>query len=212
MRKWLPLALILGAFAFSFAVFQQLPERMPIHWDARGNPDGYGSRLVGALLLPGMLLLIWGVLLAIPSLDPRRANIEQSRDAYELLVLVVVAAMAAVHVSVLGAALGWPLPVGRVVPVIIGLMFVALGNLLPRFRSNFFIGIRTPWTLSSDTVWARTHKVGGSVMIAVGILLMVAGLLQSPHWIWVAIVGAAAMAIGVLGYSYVLWRRENRTG
>lgn len=208
MRKWLPLALVAGAFAFSLAVYPRLPERMIMHWDIHGNPDGYGPRAVGAFLFPAFLLLIWGILRAVPYLDPRRANLEQSRDAYEWLVLLVTGAMALLHVVILGAALGWPLPVQRTVPVLIGLLFVALGVLLPRFRSNFFIGIRTPWTLSSEAVWARTHRVGGVLMSGVGLLLVAAGLLRSPAWIWIAFGGAIAVAIGVIGYSFVLWKRE----
>lgn len=208
MRKWLPLTLVVAAFAFSAAVFNRLPERMIMHWDIRGNPDGYGPRAVGAFLFPGILLLIWGILRAVPWLDPRRANIEQFRDTYEWLVLAVVGAMGLLHVAILGAALGWPLPVNAAVPVIIGLMFVVLGALMPRFKSNFFVGIRTPWTLSSDTVWTRTHRVGGLLMIVVGLLLVIAGILRSPYWVGVAIGGAVAVAVGVLGYSFVLWRSE----
>lgn len=85
-----------------------------------------------------------------------------------------------------------------------------LGNLLPRFRSNFFFGIRTPWTLSSDTVWTRTHRVGGYVMVLIGLLLVLAGAVGSTRWVLVAICGAFAMVLFVLIYSYVIWRAEQR--
>lgn len=208
MRKWLPLAMILAAAGLSLAVYQRLPDPMPIHWDARGEPNGYGSRLVGAFLLPGILLLVWGFLRLLPTIDPRGANIEKFRDAYEVLVLAVVGVLVLVHVTVIGSTLGWPLAVGRVTPVAIGGLFLALGTLMPRFQSNFFIGIRTPWTLSSETVWTRTHRVGGYLMWVVGTLLVVAGIVGSERWFWIAIGGSMAMAIGILVYSYVLWRAE----
>jgi len=94
----------------------------------------------------------------------------------------------------------------------IGALFVVLGNLLPRFRSNFFIGIRTPWTLSSESVWARTHRVGGYLMVLIGLLLFVAGLVGSARWLLVAVGGSSTLVIVVLVYSYVLWRAERDRG
>lgn len=210
MRKWLPAVLILATLVFSIAVYNRLPERMVIHWSISGEPDGYGSRGLGAFLLPLVALGMWGLLMVLPKLDPRSANIEKFRDTYDVFVLAVIAVMCVLHVGVVGSALGWPLPVGRLAPISIGALFVVLGNLLPRFRSNFFFGIRTPWTLSSDTVWTKTHRVGGYVMVLIGLLLVVAGTIGSPRWFLVAICGAIAMVTVVLVYSYVVWRAEQR--
>lgn len=208
MRKWLPLVVILGTLVFTGAVYNQLPERMVIHWNAAGEPDGYGSRFMGAFLLPLVVLGMWAMLRVLPGLDPRRANIEKFRDSYEALVLAIVIVMSALHVSVIGAALGWPIAVHRVAPVLVGVLFLVLGTLLPRFRSNFFFGIRTPWTLSSESVWTRTHRLGGSLMVVVGLLLILAGIVGMARWVYVAFAGAMAMAITVLVYSYLIWRSE----
>lgn len=210
MRKWIPLALILATMAFAAAVYDRLPERMPIHWNASGEVDGYGSRFWGAFGLPAFLILLWGILRAVPYIDPRKENIEKFRGAYETMVIAVIALMCLIQVAVIGNALGWPISVGRVVPSVVGALFVVLGNLLPRFRSNFFMGIRTPWTLSSDTVWTKTHRFGGYFMVAVGLLLVIAGLTGSPLWITIAIAGGITLAISVVLYSYILWRGEQR--
>lgn len=212
MRRWLPPVLILATIAFSVAVYSRLPEQMVIHWNATGEPDGYGSRNFGAFLLPVATLGIWGLMLAIPKLDPRAKNIEQFRDTFDLLIVAVIALMCALHVALIGSALGWPIPVGRVVPVGIGVLFLFMGTLLPRFRSNFFIGIRTPWTLSSETVWTRTHRFGAYVMGVIGVLLIAAGIIGSRRWFMVAVLGSMAMAIAILVYSYVIWRGEQRPG
>lgn len=212
MRKWLPLVLIFASLAFSAAVFDRLPERMAIHWGLSGEPDGYGSRWFGALLLPVVSLGMWGLLLAVPKLDPRSANIEKFRESYDVLIIAVIAVMCALHVGVVGSALGWPLAVAQLAPMSIGALFVVLGNLLPRFRSNFFIGIRTPWTLSSESVWAKTHRVGGYLMVLIGLLLFVSGLMGSARWLFVAIAGSSTLVIVVLVYSYVLWRAERDVG
>jgi len=181
-----------------------------VHWGISGEPNGYGSRTLGAFLLPVVVLGMWGLLIALPRLHPRSENIEKFRDTYDVFVVAVIAVMCVLHVAVVGSALGWPVPVSRLAPVAIGALFTFLGTLLPRFSSNFFFGIRTPWTLSSDTAWARTQRVGGYLMVLTGLLLMLAGFLGSPLWLWIAIGGAVALAAVVLVYSYVVWRAEQR--
>jgi uncharacterized membrane protein len=148
---------------------------------------------------------------ALPKLDPRSANIEKFRESYEILVIAVVGVMGVLHVGVVGVALGWPISVGTLTPVAIGALFIVLGNLLPRFRSNFFFGIRTPWTLSSETVWARTHRVGGYAMVMVGVLLIAAGLVATRIWLVAAIGGSMLLVLFLLVYSYVIWRSEQNS-
>jgi len=208
MRKWIPPLLILVVLLFSALVFSQLPDQMPVHWNARGEVDRYGSRVWGAFGMPVIMAGIWGLLLAIPYLDPRRANIEKFRGTYELLVVTVIAMIALIHVAVLGSVLGWPISIGRVVPAAVGLLFIFLGNLFPRFRSNWFMGIRTPWTLSSDTVWTKTHRFGGYFMVVVGLLLIGAAIANTESWLKVAIGGGIAMAISVVVYSFIVWKNE----
>ena len=208
MRKWLPLSIVVASLAFSAAIFDRLPERMAIHWGPDGQPDGFGPRAFGAFGLPAMMLLLWGIMAVVPRLDPRRANIEQFRDSYDLLVAAVVAVLAIIHVAVIGTALGWPVSVGRVAPLAIGLLFVIIGIMLPRFRSNFFVGIRTPWTLSSEMVWVKTHRVGGYMLVGLGVVLLGAALLNSATWLYVIIGGGFLLVATVLGYSYWAWKQE----
>jgi uncharacterized membrane protein len=208
MRKWIPLFIIVAVVIFTAGVYNRLPESMPVHWNARGEVDRYGSRFWSAFGLPAFLLIIWGVLRAVPYIDPRRANIEKFRDTYEELIIAIIGMVSLIHLATVGVALGWPISIGRVVPIAVGLLFVFLGNLLPRFRSNWFMGIRTPWTLSSDTVWTRTHRVGGYAFVAIGLLLVIAGAFGSPSWLAVAIGGTIAVAIGIILYSYLAWRAE----
>ena len=210
MRKWIPMVLIAATIAFSAAVYTRLPDPMVIHWNTSGEPDGYGSRAFGTFLLPVTILFIWGMMLVIPKVDPRRANIEQFRETYDTLVIAIIAVTCLLQVGILGSALGWPISVGRLAPVAIGSLFIVLGTLMPRIRSNFFMGIRTPWTLSSETVWVRTHRVGGIAMIAVGLLLALAGLFGTRSWLFVAIGGTGALVILVLVYSYFAWKAEQQ--
>ncbi|HSA54140.1 MAG TPA: DUF1648 domain-containing protein [Gemmatimonadaceae bacterium] len=210
MRKWLPAVLIAAALAFSLVAWPRLPEQMVTHWNVRGEPDGYSSRFMGAFMLPVFTLGIWLLLLAVPHIDPRRANIEKFRDTYETLIIAVVGLLTLLHGAVVGAALGWPIAISRLAPFAVGAMLVILGNLLPRFRSNFFMGIRTPWTLSSETVWMKTHRVGGYLIVAAGLLLIASAFVRSTVFSYVAIGATAAAALTTLVYSYLVWRAESR--
>jgi uncharacterized membrane protein len=211
MRKWLPAALIFATVVFSVSVYSRLPDPMVIHWNVAGEPDGYGSRVFGTFLLPAVILALWGLLLVLPRIDPRKQNIEQFRDTYDIFVIAVVAVLCALQVGILGYALGWPIQIGRLAPIAIGTLLVMLGILLPRFRSNFFFGIRTPWTLSSDAVWARTHRVGGYAMVLMGALLAMAGIAGTQFWLVLAVAGSLVLVLAILVYSYVLWRAEQRS-
>jgi uncharacterized membrane protein len=210
MRKWIPPVLIAAALVFSLAVYSRLPERMVTHWDVRGEPNGWSSRAVGAFAIPAMSLFIWLLLRAVPYIDPRRANIEKFRETFETLVIAIVAMMALLHVAVIGAALGWPVSISRIAPLAVGALLIILGNLLPRFRSNFFMGIRTPWTLSSESVWNRTHRVGGYLLVIAGLVMVVSAFVQSEVFYYVALASVFAAALGTVVYSYVLWRGEQR--
>ncbi len=109
----------------------------------------------------------------------------------------------------MGSALGWPVAVPRVAPIGSAVLFIIIGNTLPRARPNWFFGIRTPWTLSSDRVWERTHRLGGYIMLLGGALIALAAVV-SPRWAIVVLIGTAVLTTAVaLIYSYVLWRRES---
>ena len=209
MRKLVAPLLILGAIAFSIAVWSRLPERMPVHWDLHGEVNGYGSRAQGAVFFPGLMLLIWVLMLALPRIDPRRANYAKFADTYDLLVNSFVALFAVMHVALLGAAIGWPISMERVVPALVGLQFIILGNALPRARSNWWFGIRTPWTLSNERVWARTHRVGGYLLASAGVVLL-AGAARPGAWTFaLGITAVIAAGFGSLVYSYFAWKQES---
>jgi len=116
--------------------------------------------------------------------------------------------MLGMHIIILGAALGYPVAMDRVFPVGLGVLFIVIGNLLPRARPNWFVGIRTPWTLSSDRVWEKTHRFGGHVFVVAGILMILSGVVVAA-WARTGLsVLIALCAASVVIYSYVEWKRE----
>jgi uncharacterized membrane protein len=208
MRKLVAPLIILGAVVFSVAVWSRLPERMPVHWGLNGQVDRYGSRVQAALFFPGMMLLVWLLLRFLPRVDPRRVNYARFADTYDLFVNSILALFGVMHVALLGAALGWPVSMERVVPALIGLQFVILGNALPRARPNWWFGIRTPWTLSNDRVWVRTHRMGGYLLAAAGLVLLAGAAVPGPWTFALGIAAVIAAGFGSLIYSYFAWKQE----
>lgn len=209
MRRRYPLFLIGAVIAFSLIVYDRLPERVPVHWGINGQPDRLGSRAEATLLLPVIMIASWALLRWLPSIDPKRANYAKFADTYELFVNSLLTLFAVMHVVVVGNALGWPVSVGRVVPALIGLLFMVLGNALPRARPNWWFGVRTPWTLSNDRVWMRTHRVAGYLLFGAGIVFVVAALVPSPLTFGLAVASIVAAGAGSIIYSYLAWKQEN---
>ncbi|MGH7625445.1 MAG: SdpI family protein [Gemmatimonadaceae bacterium] len=211
MRKWYPAIILAGAIVFSAIVYARLPATIATHWGINGEPNGYSSRPVGAFILPVMGLAIWGLMRGLPLVDPRRANYAKFQGTYDLVINLVVTLLVVVHITMLGRALGWPVPAAlRTSALIIGGVTLILGNVLPRARSNWWFGIRTPWTLSSETVWTRTHRLGGYLFTAAGLITLLSALLPPQDSFILLIVSVGAASLASMAYSYFAWREEQR--
>lgn len=209
MRRWLAPLCIIAGFVASALVWTRLPERVAVHWDTHGAVNGYGSRFAAAFLMPAAMLGVWLLLRALPRIDPRRANYAKFADTYDLLVNSLVALFLVMHLALLANAVGSPVSMARVAPVLLGLQFIILGNALPRARPNWWFGIRTPWTLSNDRVWTRTHRVGGYLLAAAGALMLLIGAIApTPFAFALGISVAVAASFGSVIYSYFAWKQE----
>jgi immunity protein, SdpI family len=211
LSTWYSALVVAAAVAMSAAAYPRLPERVPVHWGITGEPDRWGSRFEGAVLFPFVMFGAWLLLRFLPRIDPRAPNYAKMQSTYDFMINAVLTLLFAVHAMVLAAGLGYAVPVARITPVLIGALFVTLGNVLPRARPNWWFGIRTPWTLSSDRVWARTHRVGGYAMTAAGIVILAGAALPGVWPFALFIVSAAVAAILPIVYSYLAWRQETRS-
>jgi uncharacterized membrane protein len=211
IKRWYPAALVLAACAASLAVFNRLPDPMAVHWDLAGNANGWMPRSVGAFITPMIMIVAWFSLRVAPLLDPRRANYEKFTAAYELTVATLLVLVLVIHLVVLAIALGYNVPVQRLAPALLGVAFLVIGNVIPRARSNFMFGIRTPWTLSNDRVWARTHRLAGYTMTLAGAVMLLSAALLSPDLLGAVVVGAIVTAlVAPAVYSYLTFRRETK--
>jgi uncharacterized membrane protein len=181
---------------------------MPVHYNLMGRADRYGGRFEGLFVMPLVAVFLYLLMLALPRLDPGRANYPAFAGAYATVRLAVVAVMAVVYGFVQLTIRGYAVSLERWVPLMLGALFIVIGNVLGKVRPNWFFGIRTPWTLSSKLAWTRTHRAGGWVFVGVGMLTLLAGMLKTDWAMAIMIASVVAAALGLTIYSYVLWRRD----
>lgn len=206
------LAVMFVASAFAAA---QLGDRMiPIHWGASGEANGFAPASIGVYLLPVAALFVTLILAVVPPIMPKRGRLERSWSAYETLWLATLAFFVVMHGAMLGVALGYQVPMVRVIVVAVGLLLAVIGNLLGKVRYNYVFGIRTPWTLANERVWDRTHRFAGWLMVLGGGICALAGLVTprgaEPGLIWLVIPCAIVPALAATVYSVLDSRREER--
>jgi uncharacterized membrane protein len=207
-NRWIGVVVAAITLAAAIWAYPQLPPRIPSHWNFRGEVDGYSGRFVGAFVIPLAILALAGIAHVLPRIDPKRANYPKFLDTYWLLINGILIFMGALYLAVIGNALGAPVPIQRVVPIALGFLFIIIGNYLGRVQPNWFLGIRTPWTLSSDTVWRKTHRLGAWVFVIAGVLFIASAFVPGTR-------GAVPLAVIIMGlvlvpvvYSLYLWMRE----
>jgi immunity protein, SdpI family len=202
------LALIACMFAAALVVWPSAPSEIPVHWNAAGQVDRYGGKFEGLLLLPLMALGIYLLLRFLPNIDPGRVNYARFGGAYTAIRAGVLLLMAGIYALVIAWVLKTPVDMSRAAPIGVGALFVLFGSVLGQVKPNWFVGIRTPWTLSSSESWARTHRLGGRLFIALGVLFAATGLFKLPSFGKVAIGAAIAVVAVLVVYSYFVWRGD----
>jgi uncharacterized membrane protein len=214
---WVSIGLTVLAFAGSLYVYNglydRLPERVPIHWDLHGEPNGYTNKSnvwMTFLLLPGTMALFVVLTVVLPWVSPKRFEVENFRAVWDYLMMLAVALFGYIHfVTLLGSFEG-RLPMFRLLLGGLCLFFILLGNVLGQVRRNFWMGVRTPWTLASDAVWIQTHRLAAWLFVAAGVLGLIAVILDlSPVVVFVVVILAAFVPAV---YSLVLYKQLERAG
>lgn len=212
-RQPLMLSLILIGFmtALSGWAWLQLGSdaRIPIHWGIDGRADGFGGRNM-LFLMPAITLGLAGLFWAIPRIEPRKGNLLRSSKAYHLVWLGMLAFEGGLHTVMVAAALGKDVAIDRYIAIGMGLLFALIGNSLGKVRSNFMFGVRTPWTLSSELSWNKTHRLTGWLFVLYGLVMMWAGCFPAGGRIvfWATAVFIPVMVIISTVYSYLVWRQD----
>ena len=211
-RELVQLIPIVAMFAAAVACWSYVPERIAVHWNLRGEADGFAGKAVGLLLLPAIGSGVYALLLVLPRFDPGRANYENFAGVYYLIRFCIASYLAALYGVMLLMALGYRVDMDAVVGVALGALFIVLGNFTGKIRPNWFVGVRTPWTLSSKLSWTKTHRLAGWLFILMGVLAIVWGLVQTP-WMFGAMLAIdVTCPLLLVVFSYVVYRHDPQRG
>src|SRR5688572_13900747 len=203
------LVLILATMLGGISLWNRLPDQMASHWNVNDQVDGYMPKFWGVLLMPLIALGMFLLFLVIPNIDPHKANIAQFRDAFNLFIVLIVGFMLYVYTLTLLWNLGYTdFGLGKAMMPALGVLFIFIGYMIHKAKRNFFIGIRTPWTLSSDRVWDETHRIGAILFIISGVLSLFGSFFGGPIAFVLLIVPLLGSTLFLVIYSYVLYRRE----
>lgn len=205
-------ALILGMLVYSAWAWARLPAgaQLTVHWSVFGRPDGGAAKPVTLLLMPAIAVVLVGVFLGLaPRVEPRRAHLVASRRAFSVGIVATVGVLALVHVVVISAALTKVTLGVALIPLVPALIIAVLGNYLGAVRSNFFFGVRTPWTLSSELSWDRTNRLAGRLLVPLGLIV---ALMALAGWALAGLVTYVVLLVASMGaavvYSYRVWRDD----
>ena len=212
--EWLQLCILAAPFCVAALLWDKLPERMPIHWNAHGRVDGYAGKGFATFFVPclniAMSALIWGLGLV----DPRSRTYEPETRAQllrtvKLVRLAISGFLCITALAVLAIGAGLKLDMSRIMWVGMSFLLLVIGNVMGKLRPNYFIGVRTPWTLESSDVWTRTHRLAGKLMV-VGSLIVLAGSFVLPPFpqVWFALGTIVTIAFVPLIYSYVIYKKR----
>ncbi|MDO7853614.1 SdpI family protein [Hymenobacter convexus] len=206
----LTLVLLVVPSLYLLYVWRELPAQVPTHFDSSGQANGYTGREHLWLLTLGLPLGAAVLLSALPYLDPKR-RLDGANANFQKLRLALVALLSGLACYSLYLGVHPGTPPGQGLAVLLGVFFMFMGNYLTTVQPNYFVGIRTPWTLESPTVWARTHRIGGIMLCLAGVLLVLLAFVLPAAWVMpvllVLIVGTSLFSYG---YSYWLFREEQK--
>jgi uncharacterized membrane protein len=211
MKKHLyPLVLIVITI-LAWAVFlPDLPKELPIHWSLSGAVNGTATKGNAFVYMVSLMVFLYGMFALLPKIDPKKENYKYFTKGYLTITNSVLTLFFVVNMLIIFRGVGFDLPIANFAPVILGAVLMVLGNFLQQVRTNFFIGIRTPWTLSSEVVWRKTHRFAAKVFFFAGILLIFFGLF-SVQWARIGTLVIIGITIGLPTiYSYLVYRNEGK--
>ncbi|MBT6690818.1 SdpI family protein [Candidatus Parcubacteria bacterium] len=198
----LVVAVVLAAFYF----YQYLPDKIVTHWNAAGEADGWGSKNMQIIFLPLLILFVHLLFKLLPKIDPKKKNYEKFANVYGIFRVAIVGYLAIIYFLTGFVNLGYDISISAVMPILIGLLFIVMGVVMKDIKPNWFMGIRTPWTLSNDTVWKKTHEFGGKTFVLSGLLFMLLGVLPE-EWFGVGLIIVILLTLSSVVYSYFIYKK-----
>lgn len=202
------LGMIAAMFVLAAVAWTGVPDGIPVHWNWSGQPDRFGGRLEGLLGLPLAAIVVYVLLILLPRIDPRRKHYDDFQHPFAIMRTVVVGVFLGLQILTLLWVRDPAGPSAGLFAAEAGIALVIIGNYLPKIKSNWFVGVRTPWTLSSEVSWHLTHRLAGRLFVTAGALDVVIALVQPAIAPLVMIATLIIAAVISVVYSYVVWRRD----
>jgi len=212
MRKSdaISLGVILLSFIIGVYLYPQMPEEMASHWNAQGEVNGYLPKFWGLFLVPLISVGLFLLFVSIPKIDPLKHNIEEFRKYYDGFVVLIILFLFYVHILTILWNMGAKFNIVQLLAPAFAILYYYCGILIENAKRNWFIGIRTPWTLSSERVWEKTHKIGGKLFKASGVVAFIGAFFQE-YALFFILVPVILVAAYTIVYSYAEYRKEPRT-
>lgn len=206
MKKHLFPIVLIAISGISWLInFPSLPEEVPIHWGTDGV-DGYQSKGAAFFSLHAIMIFIYALMMVIPKIDPKKRNYDYFSKGYMIINYALISLFFVINTIILLICLGIDIPMERLAGPFVGVLFMIMGNYLQQARTNYFIGIRTPWTLSNDEVWRKTHRLGGKLFMGGGLLIFLTYFMPM-EWEFYIITGVVAIIVIIpTAYSYIVFK------
>lgn len=206
-KDWYIIILILSTLAFGLYVSPDLPDKIPTHWNIHGEVDGWSSKTFGIWFFPILNLCFYPLMILLPLIDPKKRNYLLFSRAYRIIRIILHVFFAAIYVVTLLFSLGYNINISMIVMLSVSLIFVAIGNYMSKFKHNYFVGIKTPWTLANEEVWKKTHRFAAPLWVGAGILGIILSLI-SAEWASITFF-VIIMLITIIPtvYSYLIFRK-----
>jgi len=204
------LFIILVSFVLGFYFYPQFPDRAASHWNIKGQVDSYMGKFWVLFLMPIISLAIFLLFLLIPKIDPLKANIEKFRKYFDGFIVLIVLFLFYIYSLTIFWNLGVRFDMGQVLAPALAVLFYYCGVLTGKAKRNWFVGIRTPWTLSSDRVWEKTHKLGAKLFKIAGFIALI-GIISPKVSFFLLFSFLFAFIIYIVLYSYFEYQREQNT-
>ncbi len=198
---------ILIPMVIGLILWDGLPEQVPIHWNVAGEVDGYAGKAGAVFALPGFLVVLHWVCMLVTGADPKKNNIKGKPMVLVLWICPILSLL--VGTMIYATALGYSVSVELWMPLILGALFVVIGNYLPKCQQNYTVGIKVPWALNDQENWNKTHRFAGAVWVVGGIVIMATALLKAY---WIMILPLVAMVVAPVVYSYCYYRKSQKDG
>lgn len=208
MKKYiLPIVIITISILLSAIFYKYLPNSMASHWNAQGVVDGYSSKTFNILMFPVLLIVLFILLITIPRIDPKKKNIEKFQKYFLSFINIILIFIILIQSQIFLWNIGIHMSTTTIMPILMGILFIFIAQLLKNAKQNYTIGIRTPWTLASEKVWDKTHKLGGILFTVSGGISILSVLL--PHYSFYILIGSILLStIYLFVYSYLEYKKE----